>query len=215
MHNGQRLSVLDRRLLLLLLSAPFVCPPVRAQAPPTPLDIVLILEPVSWQDSPGGRVSRVSQDLRLEPGDRLALIELIGAPKVKSKLEQGNQVVAMRARPSFRFGVSANQPDLPGRRIYDALSLAATQFEPGLPEGRRRLILLVTSDQERGSRINVDGAATAVADSHATLVVLHEALEGPRQGASVEPLVEKLAGRFLQLSGREPLAEAIAYVRAH
>jgi len=58
-----------------------------------PLDLILILEPVNWAEAPGGRVARTEEALNLRPEDRLAVVELEGAPKVKAKLGEGKTKV--------------------------------------------------------------------------------------------------------------------------
>jgi hypothetical protein len=190
-----------------------VAAPAFAQVP---LDLVLILEPVEWGDSGGGALSRSAEDLRMRPDDRMAVIELIGAPKVKSKLGEGKTVVGMRWRPTFRFGATAGEPEPRARRIYDALVLAAQQFPAELEPGRQRAILLITADEEFGSKQKQASAQEAIRGSGAKLGVLIEPEPKNRRvkrGVSVGEWARGLGAYVNVLAGMDSLGASVAELR--
>jgi hypothetical protein len=182
-----------------------------------PLDLVLILEPVEWEGAPGGRLSRVSEDLRLRPDDRLAVVELIGAPKVKAKLGEGKMKIGMRWRPTVRLGAAAVGPESEARRIYDALVMATKLLPDDYDPDRQRAILLVTADEEEGSKAKLNEVRAALQASQARVAMLAEpepkGTRRLRQGVSVEPLVREEGGSMETLAGQEPLNEAIEKLR--
>jgi hypothetical protein len=180
-----------------------------------PLDLVLVIEPVEWADTPGGRLSRTAEDLKLEPSDRLGVVELIGAPKVKAKLGEGKTKIGMRWRPTFRLGADATGPEQRARRIYDALEMATRLLPDDYDPDRRRAILLVTANEEFGSKTSIKNALAALKASQAAIVVLAEPERQkiPKRGVPVQPLAEAAGAEFLLLEGADPLNAAITRLR--
>jgi len=183
-----------------------------------PLDLVLVLEPVNWADAPGGRVARTEEELKLRPDDRLAVVELIGGPKVKARLGEGKTKVGMRWRPTFRFGAAAQGPEPTGRRVYDALEMATKLLPDEYDPARQRAILLVTANEELGSKATLKSVRASLAASQARLAILAEpepkGQKVFRRGVSLEPLATDAGGEFRWLEGADPLNAAIEKLRA-
>jgi hypothetical protein len=181
-----------------------------------PLDLVLVLEPVNWAEAPGGRVARTEEELKLRPEDRLAVVELEGAPKVKAKLGEGKTKVGMRWRPTFRFGAAAQGPEQTGRRVYDALVLATQLLPDDYDPTRQRAILLVTANEELGSKAKLKDAVAALSASQARLAILAEPAPKQkviRRGVGLQSVAEGVEGEFHELQGNDPLNAAIERLR--
>ena len=184
-----------KRLFLLFLLA-------MAAMGQKPLDLVVIVEPVEWGDS-AGKVSRTSEELKLRPEDRVGVVELIGAPKIKSKLGEGKTNIGMRWRPTFRFGAaSVGQPE-PVARIYDAIELATRMLPDEYDPARQRAILLITADEEMGSKVKLGDVQAALKASQARVMALAVPADPTRRqrGVSVKTLVEDAGGSFATLNG--------------
>jgi hypothetical protein len=181
-----------------------------------PLDLILVLEPVNWAEAPGGKVARTEEELKLRPEDRLAVIELEGAPKVKAKLGEGKTKVGMRWRPTFRFGAAAQGPEMTGRRVYDAILLATQLLPDDFDPQRQRAILLVTANEELGSKAKLKDTLAALTASQARFAILAEpepTQKVYRRGVSLESVATGVDADFRRLQGGDPLNAAIERLR--
>ncbi len=146
--------------------------PVREfQFETTPLDIVFVLCGQMW--APPKEVNDFRKGLteaaaQLRARDRSAVIR--GDSKSKIALAMTNDHDATRRTLlEVDRGVSPNIGFSGRGKLYDAVKTAATIFPRPKESGRRRAIVAVTTDIERGSRTQLEPLITDLLEADATL----------------------------------------------
>lgn len=156
-----------------------------------PLDIVFVVSSHIWL--PGRQGNDISRGLReaveqLRDGDRAAVLYVDSAPGPEAVLTNDREVVLRALSGAARRGVSVGgrfPPTMPPFRLYDAVNLAATLFPGPREQGRRRAIVALTVDAEKGSKIEMEPLIAALLEADMTLnAVIVERKKGGIRGGN-------------------------------
>jgi len=137
------------------------------------LDLVLVLED-SFGMSPYLRNTSLTG---LQGDDHVALVFFSNEAKVRIPLTADTGRVLAAARRTRRPN-SAGRADVLWRptrgpekkvRVWDALAVAAEVFQGRPDPSRRRVIVLLLGDEERGSKTRYDAVKAALRQANATL----------------------------------------------